>query len=113
MTAELIGIGKRVKAQRKQRQMTQATIAERIGVSNVYISNVENGIKGISLDVLLRLAREFDISLDSLVFEEPHIRLPKVYRKLADVLTSCDASEIEQVFEMVSDYLKMIRADKV
>jgi transcriptional regulator with XRE-family HTH domain len=113
MTVDFEAIGKRVKVYRTKRQMTQAELAERLGISNVYISNIETGLKGVSLKVLLKIADEFDLSLDSLVLEETHIRLPKAYRKLADMLADCDFEEIEQIIEIIPDYIKMIRADNV
>lgn len=45
-------IGGRIKLERKKRNMTQETLAERLDVSIGYISQVERGITKISLDLL-------------------------------------------------------------
>ncbi len=113
MTVDFKTIGKRVKAHRTQRKMTQAALAERLGLSNVYISNIENGIKGVSLEVLLKIVDEFNLSLDGLVLEASPVHLPKTYRKLAEILADCEMEEIEQIVTIVSDYLKMIRTDRI
>lgn len=46
---------------------TQETVAELIGVERSYLSRIENGVKGCSVDILIRLAEVYDVSLDYLV----------------------------------------------
>ncbi len=50
--------------------MTQADLARRIGVSQGYLSTVENGQGEIGAEVLLALSREFDKSLEWLLTGE-------------------------------------------
>ena len=45
-------IGNRIKAERKKQNMTQEKLAEKLGVSVGYISQVERGITKTSLDLL-------------------------------------------------------------
>lgn len=45
-------IGERIKRKRKTREMTQEILAEQLGVSIGYVSQVERGITKISLDLL-------------------------------------------------------------
>ena len=112
MTVDFRTIGKRIKSHRIQRKMTQANLAERIGISNVHISYIETGTKRVSLDVLLKIVNEFDLSLDSLVLEDEPFRLPKAHRKLTELLTSCDFDELEQITKIVADYIRMIRVER-
>ena len=46
-------IGERIKKTRKMRGMTQDALAERLGVSIGYVSQVERGITKISLDFFI------------------------------------------------------------
>lgn len=45
-------IGQRIKQIRKERNLTQETLAERLDVSIGYISQIERGVTKISLDLL-------------------------------------------------------------
>ena len=45
-------IGSRIKSERKKQNMTQERLAEKLGVSVGYISQVERGITKTSLDLL-------------------------------------------------------------
>ena len=47
--------------------MTQRELAERVGVSKAFISLVETGQRGISLDHLERLANVFDVPVSFLL----------------------------------------------
>ncbi len=58
--------GHRVRLAREQRQRTQRQLAKEAGVSNKYLSRVEQGKADPSLSVALRLAQALGISLDEL-----------------------------------------------
>ena len=50
--------------------MTQADLADRIGVSQGYLSTVEHGQGEIGAEVLLTISREFDKSMEWLLTGE-------------------------------------------
>jgi transcriptional regulator with XRE-family HTH domain len=47
--------------------LTQAEVAERIGVSQGYLSSAERGEREIGAEILLRIAKEFDKSIEWLL----------------------------------------------
>ena len=112
MTAEVKVIGKRIKTLRKQRNMTQADLAEKAGLSNVYISNIETGFKGVSLDALTKIAIAFELSVVYLLLDEPPVRYPKAHRKIATLLVDCDIDELVMIEKMLLSYITMLRTDK-
>jgi hypothetical protein len=73
---------------------------------------IENGHKRVSLEVLLKIVDEFDLSLDNLVLEESHVRLPKVYRAFAELLADCDIEEQHDILKTASAYKKLRREGK-
>ena len=70
MRKSIYFIGTRVRERRKEKCWTQKELAQRVGTSYKYISHVENGIKFPSLEMLVCLARELEVSLDYLVSAE-------------------------------------------
>jgi len=112
MTADVKIIGKRIKALRTQQNMTQAELAERAGLSNVYISNIETGFKGVSLDALTKIAIAFDLSVVYLLLDELPVRYPKAHRKIAALLADCDIDELGMIEKMLSSYITMLRTEK-
>jgi HTH-type transcriptional regulator/antitoxin HipB len=57
-------IGHLVRAQRKKRGWTQADFAQRLGVSRLWILQLEQGKETAQVGLVLRALNELDISLD-------------------------------------------------
>lgn len=56
-----VKLGLNIVYYRKQMNLTQEELAERIGVARNHIGNIENARTSVSLDVLFSLAEVFDI----------------------------------------------------
>ncbi|MEE1793748.1 XRE family transcriptional regulator [Streptomyces sp. BE308] len=63
----LDAVGPRLRALRRERGITLADLASAIGVSESTLSRLENGQRRPSLELLLPLARTYDVPLDDLV----------------------------------------------
>lgn len=63
-------IGKNVKKYREKAHLTQAELAEFVGVENAFISRVERGQKLMKLKTLLALADALHVSADLLLYQE-------------------------------------------
>ena len=62
-------IGERIQRARKERGFTQEMMAEKLGVSIGYVSQVERGITKISLDLLGAISSILDCNIAALVSE--------------------------------------------
>lgn len=62
-----IEMGARMKLARKELNLTQEDIAEKLGVSVKHYSGIERGVAGISLETLVNISNILNISLDYLV----------------------------------------------
>ena len=62
--------GLNVKYERERRGLKQEDLAEILGVSSVYISNIENGKHKISLTNAVKFSRYFEKTLDYLIQEK-------------------------------------------
>ena len=52
--------------------MTQAELAQQIGISQAYLSSIERGKFEIGAEILLRIALEFDRTMEWLLTGEDH-----------------------------------------
>ncbi|MDF1608499.1 helix-turn-helix domain-containing protein [Hoeflea sp. YIM 152468] len=57
----------RIRTYRKYRGLTMMQLAEAAGISQPYLSDIENGKKAGSIDVLKRIAAALRVDLDDLV----------------------------------------------
>lgn len=62
--------GQNLKAIRKRMKLTQTEMAERIGISQSYLADIEHNRKNISLAVVLRIAKGLNISVNELINDD-------------------------------------------
>ena len=60
-------LGDAVRTQRKRLKMTQEKLAEKTGLSVVFLSLLENGHRTISVDALLRIAKALGVRATELM----------------------------------------------
>jgi transcriptional regulator with XRE-family HTH domain len=60
----------RLTATRKERSLTQAALAERVGIHVTQIRRYEAGTSAPTLDVLRNIAVALSVTIDSLVFDQ-------------------------------------------
>ena len=66
-------VGKTIIKLRKERSMSQETFAYESGIDRRYMSDIENGKRNISLDILERVADKLGIRLSELFLEVENI----------------------------------------
>ena len=68
MTMELdyVSIGRRIAKQRIQAGLNQATLAERIGISNNYLSSIERGKEKPRLEIIISICKKLQVTPDYL-----------------------------------------------
>src|SRR4051812_27172706 len=64
--------GQRIKNRRLELGLKQEQLAQKVGISNGFLSDVENGKRGISAETLLDIGRVLGLSLDFLMKGEPN-----------------------------------------
>jgi len=72
------GIGTRLRSLRRTRAMTLADLAKATGTSQATLSRLESGDRRPSLELLLRLARTYRVTLDELV-DAPDTGDPRIH----------------------------------
>lgn len=68
----VVDCSEKLRSLRKAKGLTQLQVAERIGVSKAMVSAYETSAKAPSLDVILRLARLYGVTVDFLISVETH-----------------------------------------
>jgi transcriptional regulator with XRE-family HTH domain len=80
----LHAVGPRLRALRRNRGLTLAEVAGTTGISESTLSRLESGQRRASLDLLLPLARAYDVPLDDLVGAprtgDPRVHLTPIRR---------------------------------
>jgi transcriptional regulator with XRE-family HTH domain len=64
----MLQIGKRLRRQREKINMTREEFAEKANISPQFLAEIENGKKGMSVDTLYKICKNFSLSADYLLF---------------------------------------------
>ena len=67
MNYDMIRSGKRIQQLRMEKGYTQDELAASLNVNRSYLSRIESGKKGCSVDVFIQLSEIFHVSLDFLI----------------------------------------------
>lgn len=62
-----MNIGENLRLLRTKKNITQAEIAERLGITQVFISRVENNTKKLSVEQVFELSKILDCSTDAII----------------------------------------------
>ena len=99
--------GALIKELRIQNGLTQNQVAESLGVTPGYISNVENNRTAMSLRILTFYARLVGCSLDSLVGElEPDYSETALDRELYNAIIGLDVKTKEKLLKTIELWKK-------
>ena len=99
--------GTLVKNLRIEKGLTQNQVAESLGVTPGYISNVENNRTAMSLRILTYYARLVGRSLDSLVGElEPEYSETALDRELYESIVRLDTQTKEKLLHTIEIWTK-------
>lgn len=60
-------IGRRIKAAREKKRLTQEQLAELVDLSPMHVSVIERGVKLPKLETLINIANVLDVSADTLL----------------------------------------------
>ena len=91
MSERAVIVGKRVKAMRTQKGISQSELAHRVGISQAHMSNIENGHSNITLENLFALHDILGVSMASFFVdidndEKQDVSEEKDYIGLSDMI---------------------------
>lgn len=112
MPIDYVIIGTRIREIRKQKELTQATLAELSGVEPSNISHIERAATKLSLPTLISIANALSVTLDELVYGNlqkcEHVSLALIDELLSD----CTADELKAIAEVIKTTKNVLRIKK-
>ena len=101
MMIDYKSIGMRIKKLRLEKKMTQAQLAEIIGVGTTHISHIETGKTIPSLETLVGIINALECSADELLCNEITKARPILNSWLTELVEDCSDLEIKLISDMV------------
>ena len=94
-------IGRRIRTQRKSLRITRDELAESIGVSVNFCSDIELGKKGMSIETLVKMAKALHVSTDYILLGQTQTGDTS---SISVLLKSCDANKIPYLEEIIKNF---------
>jgi len=101
MSVDFKLIGRRIKETRKSKGITQAELAELIGMSAPYICHIETATKQASLMALVLIANALNITVDTLLNGNQTSDLAEYRIDIVNLIDDCNSDERRFIYEMV------------
>ena len=110
----LLLLGQKIKSNRRQQRLTQASLSKSLGVSRASIANIERGLQRVSIFLLARIAQKLQQPVHSFIPQlaeaqkmlehKLQVTLPETTQLVAEALkihgiTSSTPNNIKEVLE--------------
>lgn len=105
-----VTVGELVKRRRKELNLTQAELAEKINSDSCYISRVETGTRKISIDNLVTLANVLNTSSDYLLGLSSNIVLHEHISEMERILQTLSEEDRELMIKWFYEFASKLKA---
>lgn len=102
----MLDIGSKIINLRKKLNISQSELAKRVGVSRTIIGNYERNENTPSVDILLKIANEFDVSVDFLIGEGQLSSYDKDVLKRIDDIEGLPEEDKNHLFYLIDNLVK-------
>lgn len=99
---DYVAIGRRIRALRKAKNLSQEQLAEKVWISTTHMSHIETGSTKLSLPVLVDLANVLEVSADEILgtsLNSSKKGTVDVIRETLDACTTQQAKVIEEIIK--------------
>ena len=105
---DFVQIGSRIKQKRKLLGYSRDEMAEYIGVSNKFCSDIESGDKGMSLKTLNKISEFLLVSTDYILFGEVE---KTDISELVEMFKYCPKNKINYAEDILRIYIKSLNSN--
>lgn len=101
-------LGETVRTARSKTKLTQAQLAEKIGIDDRTILNIENNKGNPKLEILYPLVRALELDPREIFYPEVHINTPELSH-LQILISQCSEEEAASLIPIIKSVLNALR----
>lgn len=101
-------LGIRLREARKKKGFTQQMLADAVDVTEVYISQLERGMKLPSLVVFIQIVNALDVSADYILRDAVHSGKDFVYEEVAELLDGLTPKQRRGAIDILDAYVQSL-----
>lgn len=110
-------MGLRIRSQREFLKMTREELGKKLGVTGKFISDLEFGLKGISIKKLYRLAQILGVSTDYILVgkicdDEDDAERIQLQEGILEPLKRCNVNQLKYMEEITKLYVEALKENE-
>ncbi len=98
-------LGEHIRRARLEKGLSQENLAELLDITPTHIKHIESGHRKPSVEVLLKLASQLNMSVDNLVFQTENPE-NQMIRQIENLLPRCSKRDLNIVLDILNSMLK-------
>lgn len=102
MKVNLMEMGLRIRRQRDLIGYTREELAEKLNVSPKFCSDIELGVKGVSIETLVKLSQELKLTTDYILVGNT---TNNNYDAILNMLNTCKPDKVKYAEEILKNYI--------
>lgn len=99
-------IGKRIKTARKRKGLTQEELSGLISAGSPHISNIENGKKIFSIELLVEICNALEVSPNELLGDCINTITPEMANEYMDIIGNMNQEQLRVAISLTKTYLE-------
>ena len=96
-----VEIGKRIRVLRKQKNLSQEQLAEKVWISTTHMSHIETGATKLSLPVLVDLANALEVGTDEILATSISKEKTAALDSIEELLKGCTQAQVKVIREII------------
>ena len=105
----MLDIGSKIMTLRKKLNLSQSELAKKVEVSRTIIGNYERNENTPSVDILLKIAKTFDVSVDYLIGEGSLSSYDKAILKRINDIEHLPNEDKQHIFYLIDNLVKAVK----
>lgn len=102
----LKAVGRRVKAARERKHLTQEQLAEIVDLSPMHVSVIERGVKPPKLDTFVKIANALEVSADELLQDTVDHAMESNSSEVANLIQELPRNEQQKLLHTIKAYVE-------
>ena len=103
---EKTALGKRIREARSKKGYTQQVLANEAGIGQMYLGEIERGIKMPSLSIFIKIVEALDISADYILRDELTSGEAYIFDELTSKLVPLSPKQRKAAVEILDAYIR-------
>jgi len=100
-----VALGQRLREVRRQKGYTLQSLADKAGIGNVYLGEIERGLKMPSLNSFIRIVEALEVSADSILYGELSSGREYIYDEITQKMKDLTPKQRKTAADILDAYL--------